>query len=159
MNMTVVRCEMRREQLFAELLLELQRKLSRAIDFSYPFSELVSRLQPPRIQGYNPLYQAVFNLRPSRPTTHASNTVPYLFDYGRSQNDIGLHLTEANHGDPMVGFLEYNDQMLGREDAAIFARAFEGMAEVLLTTSATSLTVTTLSTKMEPGDHPKMYPL
>ena len=51
MNMTVLRCELRRGQLFAELLLELQRKLAGAIDFSYPFSELVSRLQPPRIPG------------------------------------------------------------------------------------------------------------
>ena len=67
--------------------------------------------------------------------------MPYVFEIGTAQNDIGLHLTEASPGDAMVGFLEFNDQVLCREDAARFAQALEGMAEVLSTASTTSWTV------------------
>lgn len=160
MNMVVLCCDIKPDELLSSFLVDLQRKMGAAIDNSYPFTELVRRLAPPRAKGGNPLYQAVFNVRPSaqRSTAAAGRSLgqqlPYAFDSNRSQNDIGLHLLEPMQStsgayaedDGCRGYLEYNDQILDRPGATELVRSFLRLAEYVATEGALSSTVMKIST-------------
>ena len=143
MNMVVLCCDLQPEDLLSTFLVSLQQKIGAAMDHSYPFTELVRQLAPPRARGHNPLYQAVFNVRPAE--RHAATTsrllgqqAAYAFDSDRSQNDIGLHLVEPTKQEPGAGadadsccrgYLEYNDQILGRSAATDVVRSFSRLAD------------------------------
>eukprot|EP01043_Picozoa_sp_COSAG02_P002100 COSAG02_NODE_47_length_45434_cov_101.776221_8_plen_3424_part_00 len=150
MNMVVLCCDVKPDELLTKFLINIQQKVAAAVDHSYPFTELVRKLAPPRARGYNPLYQAVFNVRPAEQRHPATTSpllgpqVPYRFDSDRSQNDIGLHLVEPAQqesstgadDDCCSGYLEYNDQILDRSEATDLARSFIRLTNYVATRSA-----------------------
>ena len=116
-NTLVLRATFEGDPTTVELLARVrQSALGAFAHQDLPFEQLVGELAPRRALGHQPLVQVLFGLQSvagngARPAGEAGSR-RWQVDTGTAKCDLTLSLTE--HGDSIVGFLEYDADLFER---------------------------------------------
>ncbi len=95
-----------------------------------PFEKLVEELQPRRDRSYNPVFQIMFVLQESMPSSIQSATLlwePAEISIGTAKFDLTLELFETSEG--LTGWLEYSTDLFDGSRMERMARNFETLME------------------------------
>ncbi|WP_277375760.1 non-ribosomal peptide synthetase [Paenibacillus polymyxa] len=118
---------------FSAFLEEVADRTFAAFDHQdYPFDMLVEQVNPERISGRNPLFDACFVLenvpQPVVPATEVTFS-PYSFEHKISKFDITLYAYEMQEG---IGLeLEYRKALFKEESASRMLRHFARIVEII----------------------------
>ncbi len=121
-NTIVLRCDLRGNPCFRELLTRTRDRAVRAyVHQDLPFEKLVAELHPDRDASRNPLHQVVLHLVDSSSGEVWAETAPHQpqIRTGTSPFDLVLHLRGA--GAELKGDIEYSSELFDRSTVERFA--------------------------------------
>jgi amino acid adenylation domain-containing protein len=131
-NTIVLRCDLRGDPCFRELLTRTRDRAMRAYAHQdLPFEKLVEDLQPERDIGRNPLHQVVLHLVDlSSEKVRGNNTEHPHVSTGTSAFDLIVHLSGA--GAELKGDIEYSSELFDRSSVKRLAEHLAVLLEALV---------------------------
>jgi non-ribosomal peptide synthetase component F len=128
-NTIVLRCDLRGEPTFRELLARVRQTAVRAYAHQdLPFEKLVEDLQPKRDLSRNPLHQVMLQVQKTRFAPAPGASVPE--EKETSVFDLSLDLWDGPGG--LRGKLEYSSDLFDRTSVERMVRHFEVLLEGLV---------------------------
>ncbi|WP_052376143.1 non-ribosomal peptide synthetase [Chondromyces apiculatus] len=129
LNTLVLRTDLRGDPTFGELVRRVRDVSLEALTHQdVPFSRLVEVLQPARVPGRNPLFQAAFVLEPPAPSSDDGWSMSQLdVDTGASKFDLTLELDEREEG--IIGRVEYSTDLFDAETIARMVGHYETLLD------------------------------
>ena len=128
-NMMVLRSQLAGNPTFQELLKRTREvALGAYAHHDLPFEELVAELQPERVPGRNPYFQAMLVVEESawrQLPLAGANAVPYPVHNGTAKFDFSLYVIDDPAGFRLA--LEYNADLCQPEGAALLLEHFENL--------------------------------
>ncbi|HXC78992.1 MAG TPA: amino acid adenylation domain-containing protein, partial [Candidatus Acidoferrum sp.] len=131
-NTIVLRCDLRGDPCFRELLTRTRDRAMRAYAHQdLPFEKLVEDLQPERDISRNPLHQVVLHLVDlSSEKVRGNNTEHPHVSTGTSAFDLIVHLSGA--GAELKGDIEYSSELFDRSSVKRLAEHLAVLLEALV---------------------------
>ncbi len=128
-NTIVLRCDLRGEPTFRELLTRVRQTALRAYAHQdLPFEKLVEDLQPERDLSRNPLHQVMLQVQKTRFTAATGDSI--IEEKETSVFDFSLDLWDGPGG--LHGKLEYSSDLFDRSSVQRMMRHFEVLLEGLV---------------------------
>ncbi len=128
-NTIVLRCDLRGEPTFRELLARIKQTAIRAYAHQdLPFEKLVEDLQPERDLSRNPLHQVMFQLE--KTSSAAAPDIPAVVEKETSVFDLSLDLWDGPGG--LGGRLEYSRELFDQASVERLVRHFGILLEGLI---------------------------